>query len=255
MRIGIGSHFPIEIPNELAVVQSGTFDGHTPYISKLVERLGKPKYIGDKLPSKLQCVELCKARALKLGGYKTLSEPLAGVGLTARILANGGNLFLNDMDEGCRKILAKNFEARPTGDNVLTAKSFPVADFVFADFNDYTLKRFLDGPYGEVLNRIFASAQQFVLLNDCSIFYFRYGEQSYDVYSRLLEKDVSSVPGYIRALRPFYKIHFPNWWLVHAAYFRDSSFQLFAKSKDPLEIEEARPDVYVTCDGLPGSFF
>lgn len=254
MRIGIGGHFPIEIPDDLAKVAPGKFDGSTPYISKLVERLGRPSYITDKLPRKLQCIELNKVRALALGGYETVTEPLAGVGLTARILANGGNLHLNDFDEGCRKVLALNFETTPTGYNAFQS-SLPAADLVFMDFNDFTLKRFLDGTYEGALVRVFKAARQFVLVNDCSPFYFRYGKQSYDVYSAMLGKPVTSVPDYLQALRSFYKIHFPDWWLVHAAYFRDSSFQLFSKHKVPLEVEEAPPAVYVTCNGQDGTFF
>lgn len=254
MHIGIGSHLPIEIPDDLVVAPVGKFDGSTPYIAKLIERLGQPSYIGDKLPRKLGCVELAKARALALGGYGTVTEPLAGVGLTARILANGRNLRLNDFDAGCRRVLALNFASSPTGYDAFQT-DFPPADLVFLDFNDFTLKRYLTGTYTNVLTRGFAAAGEFLLLNDCTPFYFRYGEGSYKVYSKLLGTPITSVPEYIRALRTFYVSRHPEWHLVYAAYFRDSSFQLFARRVAPLEVDVAEPFVRVSYGGNSGTFF
>lgn len=256
MRIGVGNYPSIEIPDDLASVRSGRFDGSTPYISKLVGRLGRPSYIGDKLPRKLHCVELVKVRALVLGGYSTVAEPLAGVGLTARILANGGALHLNDADEGCRRVLALNFShhKKPTGYDAFET-NFPAADLVFLDFNDFTLKRYIAGPYQAVLSRGFEAAREFVLLNDCTPFYFRYGAGSYKVYSELLGRRVASVPDYLRAARAFYKARHPEWNLVHAAHFRDSSFQLFTRRVGKLEVEEAGPEVSVSCFGGRGTLF
>ena len=236
MKICVRNYKPILIPDDLTAKEVGPFDGHTPYVAKVTTRLNKRGYRERALPSKLLCLEAIKGRMLALGGYRSFSEPLAGVGLSARIFDNGGKLYLNDTDEGCRKILKANFGGEPTGLDALTMK-LPKADAIFLDFNDFTLKRYNQTAYGVVLGGAFKTAKKFVILNDCSIFYFRYGKSSFETYSKYLGQKINSIEDYLRAIRAYHRREHPDWWLVHAAYFRDSSFQLFSREVAPLKIE------------------
>ena len=235
MKICVQGYKPIVIPSDLTAKEVGPFDGHTSYAAKVTTRLNKRGYRERTLPSKLLCLEAIKARMIALGGYKSFAEPLAGVGLSARIF-NNGKLYLNDTDEGCRRILELNFGGEPTGLDVLTMK-LPKADAVFLDFNDFTLKRYNQTAYGVVLGGAFKTAKKFVILNDCSIFYFRYGKGSFETYSKYLGQKINSIEDYLHAVRAYHRREHPEWWLVHAAYFRDSSFQLFSREVAPLKID------------------
>jgi len=248
VKITIKGYPPIVIPAELAQPETAAFDGHTPYVAKLSSRLRKPAYRLKTLPSKLLCLEAIKARMEELGGYRSFLEPLGGVGLSARIF-DKGKTILNDTDASCRRILDLNFGGKATGQDVLTM-TFPSTDVIFLDFNDFTLKRYLTTDYGVVLNRAFNAARKFVILNDCSVFYFRYGKTSFKAYEKYVEEPISCLEEYFKALRRFYMKH-NGWNLLKVAYFRDTSFQLFALEKAKLRIEEIKnPRAIVEASGL-----
>lgn len=235
MRICVEGYEPIVVPPELAVTETGAFDGHTPYVAKLVTRLKKRGYRERTLPSKLVCLEAIKARMYALGGYKSFAEPLAGVGLSARIFRCKGLIHLNDLDEGCQRILALNFPTEPTGQDALKMK-MPKVDVTFLDFNDFTMKRYLNGTYKAVVDRAMESSKKFVVINDCSIFYFRYGANSYETYTKLLGEPIVDTEAYFVVLRRFFRKNYPDWWLVEADYFRDTSFLLFSRNKENLVV-------------------
>lgn len=234
MKITVEGYSPIILPSGLVSFEKGAFDSDTPYISKLMSRFGRRSYREKLLPTKLACLQSIRARTASLGGYESFFEPLAGVGLSARIFASSGALSLNDRDEACQAILRQNFTAAVTGYDI-HGMEFPPHDTIFLDFNDFTLKR-LAADYGSVLKKGLGAANRFLVLNDCSVFYFRYGPKSFAVYSELLGQPISSVEGYFRALRIFLHKRFSEWYVVHAAYFRDSSFLLFAREDAPLQL-------------------
>lgn len=245
MRVTVRGYEPIWIPDSLAAPENGTFNSKTPYSAKLVSRLGSTGYREGKLPSKILCLEKLKLDAIDLGDYSSFCEPLAGVGLSVRIFARPkGKLYLNDLDEGCRKILELNFKCKVTGEDIY-ALDFPKADMIFLDFNDFTYKRFLTSEYGSVLSRALSSAQKFVVLNDCSVFYFRYGESSFTAYSRLMGKKITSIEDYFRVAAEAFHRRYPAWWVSKVAYFRDTAFLLFTRKEVPLYIErvEAQADL------------
>lgn len=235
MKVCVRGYAPIVIPPELALVETGAFDGNTPYVAKLVSRLKKKGYLANKLPAKLLCLEALKTRMLKLGGYGSLAEPMAGVGLSVRILANSSKFFLNDADESCQQILKLNFFGEPTALDVMTMP-FPKADTVFLDFNNLTLKRYLKGPYTAAVDRAFDTAEKFVILNDCSVFYFRYGESSYRTYSKYVGIEIHDTTEYFKALAKLFHKKHGGWWLVEVAYFKDTAFLLFARKQAKFNI-------------------
>lgn len=239
MKVCVKGCKPIVIPKELAVPEKGAFSGDTPYVAKLTTRLTKRGYLANKLPAKLLCLSELKKHMIALGGYKTLAEPMAGVGLSVRVLDNGGELYLNDMDEGCRSILELNFGGEPTAQNAQKME-LPWADVIFQDFNNFTFKRYLKGAkdiYAKIVDNTFGAAQKFVILNDCSVFYFRYGERSFATYSGYLGTEIHSVEEYFRAVAKFYHKQYPKWHLVQVAYFKDAAFLLFSLEKAKLAIK------------------
>jgi hypothetical protein len=237
VKITVRGYKPLVIPPEFVASEMGAFTGDTPYVTKLTARLSKKSYLLNKLPAKLLCLEALKSKMIKLGGYLSLAEPLAGVGLSVRVLDNGGPLFLNDADATCQKILKKNFGGKPTTLDAATME-FPEADAIFLDFNNFTLKRYLNNKYSKSVDKAFASASKFVILNDCSIFYFRYGEKSWDTYSRHVGARLNCVEDYFDAVARIFRSRYKGWALVKVAHFSDAAFLLFAKgSRSKLSVD------------------
>jgi hypothetical protein len=238
MKVCVRGYEPIVIPREMAVRETGAFNDQTPYVAKLVTRLNKPAYREKTLPRKLVCLEATKRRMMSLGGYKTFAEPMAGVGLSARIFEKPGcKMFLNDLDVGCRKILTHNFVKQPSPTSLdVKTMGLPSADVVFIDFNDFTLKRYMKTvtKYKHVIDEATRVSEKFVIINDCSLFYFRYGANSYETYSRLMKEPITGVEDYFVALRRLFRKNYPDWWLIEANYFRDTSFLLMSREKGKL---------------------
>lgn len=238
MKITIEGCEPLHLTEELIAPESGKFNAETSYASKLVTRLGQKVYREKKLPAKLECLRILRTRARELGGYKSYYEPLAGVGLAAKLFAPTGKVWLNDMDPSCQQVLKANFPKATVWGGDMNGQGFPDADMIFLDFNDYTFKRYLTTSYAGILERAFDHAKKFVVLNDCSIFYFRYGESSFKLYSKFLGKKISSREEYFKALRDRYP--YDEWKLAHVAYFSESSFQLFYRGETSLKITQIR---------------
>ena len=253
MRITIQGYAPIEIPESLMVKETGAFGAETSYVAKVVSRIQKPSYLNTKLPLKLSCLERLKARMEALGGYKSFYEPLAGIGLSARLFG-AKETYLNDLDPGCQSILKGNFygECTVTGKDAYETP-FPLSDLIFLDFNAFTLKRCLgkSSEYNAPVTRAFSSSRKFVVLNDCSNFYFRYGKSSYAVYSKLLGIPINSFEEYFRAARVIWQHKYPEWQMVHVAAFKDSSFQLFYRGEAYFEYDLIeKPSTYVSVGGV-----
>lgn len=234
MRLRVAGCKPLVIPERLILKESGRFDSTTSYASKLVTRLSKKNYIENQLPFKLGSLNAFRV-VIEAEGYSSYFEPLAGVGLSVRLFEPEGEVYLNDLDAGCCTVLRENFPSAVVTNADAVRMDFPRADVIFVDFNDFTLKRYLAGGsfYKGLLDKAFEAARKFVILNDCSVFYFRYGLRSYGVYGKLLGSPIKGVEDYLRRLQSFYAERYPQWCLVRVQYFRDSSFQLF--SKKPLK--------------------
>lgn len=238
MKLTIRGYSPLILPDELLVPMAGHFNQDTPYVQKVAARWKSKSYLNRKLPLKILCLEQIYDRAAFIADYKTYSDPMAGIGISARVFGNmGRKVILGDLDEGCRKVLAANFKNKIGAGDVLTQPLRP-ADMIFLDFNDFTMKRFL-GKYGPVVAKAASAASKYVVINDCSLFYLRYGKSSFKAYSRMLGKEINSIEEYFRAIRPYYKtlgLH-----LVHASYFSETSFLLLSKTPAKLHISKVEP--------------
>jgi hypothetical protein len=239
MKLTIRNYKPIIIADKLLVPLKGAFKGDTSYVAKLAQRLKRPDYLHNKLPAKLLCLEALAERAKRLGGWKSFNEPMAGAGLSARIFSfDSESLILGDHDKSCQKVLTDNFTVVPNARNIFTDTILP-ADMIFLDFNDFTYRRGRE-VYQTVLNNTFRAAKKFVIINDCTIFYFRYGPNSYKTYSQKLQTPIKTFDDYFNAVRHDYLKRY-KWHLAYVAYFKDSSFQLFTKHRTKLVIKEIKP--------------
>lgn len=240
MRLTIRGYDPIVIPGKLLKPMSNGLKQDTSYISKIAARWKSRSYVTDKLPSKLLCLESVRDRALHLGGYESYLDLLAGVGMSARIFEAPRNV-LNDFDPDCYKVLQSNCpKAHVTSCDITKFKGWTAADLVFVDFNDYTLKRGMERRYREVIENAVGLTRDFLIINDCTPFYFRYGEEAFKTYSRFMKKRITTVGDYFLALPPFYKPL--GLFLIHVAHFKDSSFQLWSKrplvARTPLSVKK-----------------
>jgi hypothetical protein len=237
MKLEIRGCEPIIIPDLLCSGMEGAFNGSTPYLNKVCARLRQRSYLQSKLPLKLMCLNRLRERVLELGGYRSYLEPLAGIGLSARLLSPR-KAVLNDLDPGCFAVLKQNFGKAARSVDAFDS-TFSAADLVFADFNDFTMKRFF-GTYQKPLENFARTAQQFLIVNDCSPFYLSYGATSYGVYSKLLHQRLRTLTDYFEAVRPHYsRLGFS---LVHVTYISQTSFLLLARSSARLIIEQVLPD-------------
>lgn len=227
MKLKVRGYDPILIPPEAVVPMKGSFDGETPYVAKVVARCEQKSYIAGKLPVKLLCLEYLRDRIQ--GKYRSYSDPMAGIGISARIFGRGlGNVLkLNDFDESCRKVLRKNFNVEVEGEDILKLPRLFPADLIFLDFNDFTFKRAQE-KYDLVLKRAFDASQRFLIINDCSLFYFRYGKTAYENYSKLLGTEIETTADYFLALQDWYMEKF-GWSLIQVGYFRESAFLLLSR--------------------------
>lgn len=243
MKIIVRGYEPIVIND--ALLCSGeveSFGAGTSYVARLAAELRKPSYLTGRLPAKLMCLEALKERTGPVSSY---AEPMAGVGLSARVLG-GGDLYLNDLAEDCRQVLRANFSGEPTAGD-LERCEFRCGDLTFLDFNNFTLSRWLRGAWSIPIDYVAAAFGRYVIVNDCTPFYFRYGTASYDVYSRLLGHVLTDPPEYFRAAARVWRER-TGLRLLKVAYFRDSSFQLFGRESgadDPEIVEISRPDPIV----------
>ena len=240
MKLTIRGYEPLIIPKEAIVPMQGSFGGQTPYIAKVAARWKNKSYIEKKLPLKILCLESIYDRAITEDTYQTYSDPMAGIGISARIFGYHRLLALNDFDESCVRVLKANYKVRCviTQDDILTMP-LHAAGLVFLDFNDFTMKRCFE-KYSDVMRRAFEVASKFLVINDCSLFYLRYGKVAFDVYSRMLGKKITSVEDYFRAVASWYKER--GWYLVQASYFTETSFLLLSRKASKLVLKQIRPE-------------
>lgn len=241
MHILIDGYEPLCLPDPDPTKIKAKFDHHTSYLDRLHNRLRSGRYCKILLPLKLQCL---KALALRIRpmiemGEMPLNylETMAGIGLTARLFEPFCQFIrFNEIDDLCIDVLVKNFpKCSITMEDAYSFQNWMSSDIIFADFNNFTLRKFLSGEVRRAADSIFKASTKYVIINDCSLFYFRYGKKSYEVYSGLLGRDIRSKKDYFQELREFYIRHYPEWKLIEVQYFSETSFLLFEKTDQPRE--------------------
>lgn len=170
------------------------------------------------------------------GSYTSYFDLLSGCGISAGIMSDPGvDLILNDLDDQCNKILAANYPEATLYkedmfkfpyENKLAADGY-FADVSMVDHRDFTLRKYVEGPYTNVAKQLMKHTRKFHILNDCSVFYLNRGAKSFEVYSKLLGETVTNYENYYPALARFWAREFPNWRLIRVEKFYATSFCLF----------------------------
>lgn len=239
MKIEIANRGSVNIDNSLLPPVKEKRNTETSYLNEFFVDGGSVKLDADflfRLTAYYNISEYCK----KLG-YGTNFELFGGVGITGKIFQQkDGDTYLNDIDEKCLNILRDNF----LPENVLNIDAFNLFiegvkfDLIVGDFNDFTLNKFIfDSKYSKALDNIFNMSNKFVVLNDCSVFYLRYGEKSYEVYRKYIGGDFADFETFLGQCKKFYESVIPGWKMVKAEYFQGSTIILFQKSEEDLELD------------------
>jgi hypothetical protein len=231
----------------------GKFNHDTPYTDRLASQLGRPGYLQNRLGVKLRCISDLHDI---MGAYENYTDAMAGVGLTALILQARGRTVLNETDGGCRKVLVENFPSYEVTSFDAGGRWQSMCDASLLDFNTFTLKRLVESP-GEPLRRAIKYTRSWVVVNDCSVYYLRYGANSYKVYGEYFRErlDPSNGPsGFLEAAARFYARALPGWGVRAIRYFRESAFVLLGQGwRGEPDIEERGPEdaVLVTATKRP----
>ncbi len=237
------SKYELELGDVNYADDAFTMKSGTSYVEKVVKKYKTSKaYREALLPLKIKCLENIKE---SLGAYDSYLDLLAGIGMSGKVFFAKENL-MNDFDGPCIEILMKNFPQHQVS-SFDVKKTFPFKnfDFIFGDFNNLTIKR-LNGEYGEVVDNIFSNANKYVLINDCSAFYLKYGKKSYEVYAKVMGKEPAvSRDGLYRSVREWLLERY-GWYLNRVEGFRDTSFLLFGKRDEGFHHR-----VNTTKDGVP----
>lgn len=197
MRLHIQGYAPLELPALLPL--AGQFKGDTSYAAKFAQRCRKSVFMRKRLPGKIQSLQ---SLISVMGDYGSYVDACAGIGVTGRIFgASVPKMYLNDQAEDCRACLQLNFpEAYISNYDAKVLGSLPAADVLLLDYNDFTLRRGLVGSYKPMLEQLCSGPWDWVVLTDCTPFYFRYGAASFKSYSQLLGRGISSIEDYFREL-------------------------------------------------------
>jgi hypothetical protein len=192
--------------------------------------------------------ECVRRLAAKIAGQmQTFLDPMAGIGVDAQLLGAGADTLVNDIDPACLAILRQKFTRvssydffNPPERTLLFASCQP--DLIYLDFNTFTLAKWAKGEYRAEFDESFATAQKFLILNDCSNFGLKmWGKHRlFAIYSQIMGATIGSVDDYLASLPAFFKQHYPAWTLTEMESFFHASakgsggtaYLLFRKSSD-----------------------
>lgn len=227
MRINFINGRSLELPDG-AVFEKPNWSTETPYIEKFMYRVREEKgFIENVVGLKLHCLDNLRRM---IGDYESYYEPLAGIGITGKLFERSPiGTWLNEMDDSCRRILLNNFNGpNVTGDNAFLEFRREPADVVFLDFNDYTMKKM--ARHFEMVKAAFSIARKAVIINDCSVFYLRYGMRSLEVYRKFfgcerLENKVI----FFQESKRWYEGQFAGWYVSAVEFNRETAFLLFRR--------------------------
>ena len=216
------------------------WSSETPYIEKFLNRARSKNFLPKTLSVKLECLSNLKEA---IGGYSSYFEPLAGIGITAKLLeAYPTWTYLNEMDEECRKVLEVNFQgAAISGTDSISNPEFGIApDVTFLDFNNYTMRKWTDSI--GLLEYAFRATKQAVIVNDCSVFHLRYGKKSFENYSRFLGVPVENHLEFFYAAKMWYAKRLEGWFLTNVEYNIETAFLLFKREDSGLRVNRVSPE-------------
>jgi hypothetical protein len=165
------------------------------------------------------------------GKYSSYLELLAGLGITASFF-NCEKMYLNDLDEICYANLISNFPEAESScvDYTQFILEDKEIDFAFLDFNNFTIKKYLENKFDlkQVIENCTKNIQKYIVVNDSTVFYMKYGESSFKNLSKFLGSNIKSLEEYNEELsRHFYKNY--GWSLTRSYSFNNMQYFILEK--------------------------
>ena len=159
--------------------------------------------------------------------HKSFLDLAAGIGITTRMF-EAKHIHANDLDPECCKILKHNFpKANVTQHNYLDLPFKRNYDLILIDFDNYTVLNF--GKHFKLLKRVFAHANQTVILCDCACFCMHV-EGNRKGYAEYLRTPIDNYDDYCRAIKQYYEEEFPEWKLTLIEWFKNAAYVVFEKN-------------------------
>lgn len=226
MKIQIINGQEIKFNNSFLPSTTKKRDSHTSYLNEFRIKNNSIKLNSDFL-FRLICYHNLK-NYIK-DSYKSNLDLFGGVGITAKLFCVDENqCVVNDIDKNCFEILKQNFNI-VTSIDVTKEKINQNYDLILCDFNDFTIKKATE-KYKTTLENIFNHSKKYVVINDCSGFYLKYGKTAYEKYSSILKCKCENKLEFFRCENKFFSKKFPEWGLKRIEYFINSAFLLFEKN-------------------------
>jgi hypothetical protein len=207
-----------------------------PYVQEFLAKNRKTtSFFYGEFSMRLHC--FFKIQEAVAGSYLSVMDMLGGLGCTGKIFeVVPEETFLNDLDDSCVEALRCNF----VPENIFQedAYRFPFQrkyDLVLSDFNNLTVPRTV-GEYKPFLDGMFAHADRYVVITECSVFHLKYGKKSYQNYEKFLGEFEHTREGFFRAVRDWYRTLYPEWYLTRVEHFSASAYFLFQREDLPLQV-------------------
>ena len=137
---------------------------HTSYLNEFLKGT-----LNSDFKYRIKCYSLL--HDIIVGNYISYLDIFGGVGLTGRIFAdNRKHSFFNDLDPICVRVLKDNyFPGNIFSQDVHNFNFKRKFDLILADFNNFTLKRYLN-EFRFVFEEMLRTSNKYVIVNDCSLF-------------------------------------------------------------------------------------
>lgn len=205
------------------------------FLGKEKLKSNSPQYmfLGTKLrdvEKELGCLKSVLKRLLILEGeINSVFDLMAGCGFSARMFEKYlplSHLFLNDLDEGCYRILKTNFlDAWVFQNDLLSLGQIKNVDLAFVDFNSFTITTknvdYWSSVFDNTLKRV-----KWLLLTDSACYGFKFGN--------LNSYGVSSPKEYYEKVGEVFRSKF-GWNLVGLSKFSNAALLLFSRKNLPFE--------------------
>lgn len=182
------------------------------------------------------CNEIKKIITNKIGNKFSYSELFGGIGLKAALFCDdmlSSEIQINELNPDCIDVLQNNFKnAKISCGNAFYYEFDRNYDVSVIDFNNYALSKYNKG-WKSVVDNVFAHTDKFVVLNDCSIYYFnRTFDLACDTYTKILGTKINSILYYRTVIKHYYEKHYPGWQLTHIFTCPQTDFILFEKTDE-----------------------
>jgi len=238
----------ITLPDLKGISTAGTGSTsaiETSFLSEFKARLTKDNQINNEERMRAYCLN--ELHKIIQGDYQSYFEPLGGVGVTASIFSEDPlQTHLNELDDSCLNVIRQNFPTWTLYQQDMFKFEYPQNfDTIFLDFNNYTVQKY-GTVYYDVVQAAAKHCNQYLIINDCSVFYLNRGAKSFETYSKILGETVTNYDDFYPVLKEFYEEELPGWTLVRVEKFYASSYLLLVRKDLVVETVLNNPPIVRT---------